>query len=272
VIGRSAFVVLVVVALVLSLTWVFQRKLIYFPDRTAVPPAATVISGARDITLVTADGLRLGAWLVPASTRSGTRGAAGTVLIAPGNGGNRLGRASLAVRLAGEGLTVLLPDYRGYGGNPGTPTKEGLARDIRAALTYLTDVEGVPASRIVYFGESLGAAVVTELAVAHPPAGLLLRSPFQDLAAAGAHHYPYLPVRLLLRDRFTVAARIGQVHVPTVVVYGTADSVVPAAQSRTVARRAAGPVRELVIPGADHNDAVLVQGPEVIAAVRGLLP
>ena len=90
------------------------------------------------------------------------------VLLAPGNGGNRAGRLGLARALAGHGLTVLLMDYRGYGGNPGSPSEEGLAADVRAAWAHLVRVQGFPAGRILYLGESLGGAVVTRLATEHP--------------------------------------------------------------------------------------------------------
>lgn len=263
---RFALVALVGAAMLVALLWFGQRRLIYFPDDTAVPAADRVIPGTRDVVLETSDGLRLGAWLVPA----GPEDRRWAVLVAPGNAGNRLGRAALARALAEAGVTVLLLDYRGYGGNPGSPTQDGVALDARAALRHLIEVAEFPASRILYFGESLGAAVVTELAVAHPPAGLVLRSPFVDLAAVGRQHYPVLPVGLMLRDRFPVADLIARVTAPTVVVYGTADSVVPAQQSGTVARRAGGPVREVVIDGADHNDPVLVDGPRVVEAVTSL--
>jgi fermentation-respiration switch protein FrsA (DUF1100 family) len=262
---RVVLVVVLVVVLLLAVAWLVQRRLIYFPDRVAPPPAANVLSGAQDVTLHTTDGLRLGAWLVPGGPDRRL-----AVLVAPGNAGNRMGRAPLAAALAARGLTVLLVDYRGYGGNPGRPTEQGLARDIDAARAYLVDQAGFPAERLLYYGESLGAAVVTGLATRHPPAGLILRSPFTDLPAAGREHYPFLPVRLLARDRFPVRDRITQVTAPTLVVYGTADTVVPAAHSREVASSAAGPVRVLVIEGADHNDAALVHGPRLINAVSAL--
>jgi pimeloyl-ACP methyl ester carboxylesterase len=260
---RTGLIVLLVVALAVAAVWLLQRRLIYFPDRSA--PAA---AGAREVSVRTTDGLRLAAWLV--SPPPGTPDRRLAVLVAPGNAGNRLGRLPLADALAGHGLTVLLVDYRGYGGNPGSPSEDGLARDVEAARAYLLEQAGFAAGRLLYFGESLGAAVVTALAVRHPPAGLVLRSPFTDLASAGREHYPFLPVRLLLRDRFAVGDPIARVTVPTVVVYGTADTVVPPAQSRAVAGRAAGPVRVVAVEGADHNDAALLTGRQLIEAVADL--
>ena len=263
---RPIAYVLVVLTLTIAAVWLMQRRLIYFPDRSAPPPAVDVVPGAQDVTLRTADGLRLTAWLV--RPRGSDRRVG--ILIAPGNAGNRLARAPLAAALADLGLTVLLLEYRGYGGNPGRPTETGLAQDARAARAYLINQAGVPADRLIYYGESLGAAVVAALAAEHPPAGLVLRSPFSDLAAVGREHYPFLPVRLLLRDRFPVTDSVRRVGAPTVVVYGTADSIVPPAQSIAVAKAAAGPVRLIAVDGADHNDASLLAGGQLLAAIRDL--
>ena len=256
---RITLVVLLIAALLLALVWLLQRRLIYFPDRSAPAPVA----GVEEVTLDTADGLRLTAWLIRPDLRADRRV---TVLVAPGNAGNRLGRMPLARALAARGLTVLLVDYRGYGGNPGSPSETGLAHDVDAARTFAAGLD----FPVVYYGESLGAAVVTALAVRHPPAALALRSPFTDLPAAGQEQYPFLPVRALLRDRYPVAGPITGVTAPTLVVYGTADSVVPAVQSRAVAASAAGPVTVVVVEGADHNDAVLLDGRLLIDAVLAL--
>jgi fermentation-respiration switch protein FrsA (DUF1100 family) len=260
-----ALTVTLVLVLLLTALWLLQRRLIYFPDRSAVPRAGQVIPGARDATLHTSDGLRLGAWFVPPA--AGVPDRRLTVLVAPGNAGNRLDRAPLGTALAANGLAVLLVDYRGYGGNPGSPTEAGLARDVRAARTYLVEQAGVAADRILYYGESLGAAVVAELATEHPPAGLILRSPFTDLPAVGRQHYPLLPVGLLARDRFPTADLVAGTDVPTVVVYGTADSIVPPAQSRAVAGRTGGPVWTVAVDGADHNDPALLTGERLVGAV-----
>ncbi len=241
-----------------------QRRLIYFPDPADVPPAASALPGGRDVTLRTADGLELGAWFAPPPTDSGRELA---VLLAPGNGGNRAGRAGLAELLREQGLAVLVVDYRGYGGNPGEPSEEGLARDADAAVAALGEL-GYPPERVVYLGESLGTGVVTALAERTPPAGMVLRSPFTDLAAVGAHHYPWLPVRLLLRDRFPVVEHVRDSDVPLVVVYGTADSVVPPGLSAQVADEAPGLVDRVVLSGVDHNDAEMFGAPVVGAVLR----
>ena len=264
----------VLVALVLTagvvigmLSWQ-QRRLIYFPDRSPVPPAADVIDGARDVTLHTEDGLELGAWFVPAVDRPGTSDPRMAVLVAPGNGGNRVGRAELAEALRERGLAVLLMDYRGYGGNPGSPSEEGLARDATAAAEALEEL-GYPPERTIYFGESLGTGVVAALQARRPPAGMVLRSPFPELADVGAHHYPWLPVRLLLRDQFPVVDHLIASEVPVTVVYGDADSVVPTELSAEVADAAPALTERVVIAGADHNDAVM-SGPRVADAVARL--
>jgi fermentation-respiration switch protein FrsA (DUF1100 family) len=253
----AGVVVLAAFALLL-VVWSTQRGLLYFPDGRAVPPAATVLPNAEDVAFVTEDGIRLRGWFVPA------RDASAAVLVFNGNAGNRSDRAPLAARLSREGLAVLLFDYRGYGGNPGTPTETGLLRDARAARAYLaTRVDG---TRIAYFGESLGAAVAVALAVERAPLALILRSPFTSVAEIGAHHYPYLPVHeRLLQDTYRSIGQIGEIAAPLLVIAGERDEIVPAAFSRRLYDAAARPIRYVIVPGADHNDPDLFAGPTVVA-------
>ena len=262
-----AAVLLVLGGVGLAGLWAFQRQLIYFPDETPVGEAARALPGAEDVTLATADGLELGAWLVSPRAEQDRRWA---VLLLPGNGGNRLGRVGLAGLLRDEGFTVLLVDYRGYGGNPGEPSEEGLAHDADAAVAFLSE-RGFAAARTVYLGESLGTGVAAALATRHPPAGMVLRSPFTELAAVGAHHYPWLPVRLLLRDRFPVLEHVRDSDVPLVVVRESADDVVPTGLSAEVAAAAPNLVEEKVLDGVDHNDPAMF-GREVVDAVVALVP
>ncbi|WP_181312930.1 alpha/beta hydrolase [Nocardioides campestrisoli] len=256
-----------------AMLWAVQRQLVYFPDTSTVPPAAEVLPGGRDVVLRTEDGLELGAWFVPAGTGPDAHPDSGmAVLVAPGNGGNRLGRVGIAQQLRERGFAVLLMDYRGYGGNPGSPSEDGLAADADAAVAALAEA-GYPPERTVYLGESLGCAVVAALQDRHRPAAVFLRSPFTELADVGAHHYPWLPVGALLRDRFPVADHVADSDVPTTVLYGLRDSVVPAGLSAEVAdqaERADVLVERVVLPEADHNDPVMF-GSVVADAVARLV-
>src|SRR5688572_20380509 len=177
---RTMFIFLSISLVVVALLWLGQRKLIYHPTQNPGPPPA----GMTEVPLETSDGLRLAGWLAPPTGPEPDRRMA--VLVANGNGGDRSHRVPLADALREQGFTVLLFDYRGYGGNPGSPSEEGLFKDIRAAFAYL--VKLFEAEKIILLGESLGSAVVTDLAAEHRVGGLVLRSPFTDLASVAAKH------------------------------------------------------------------------------------
>jgi uncharacterized protein len=265
----AAAAVALLVAVLLGLVWSQQRRLIYFPWPGRVPAASSVLPGSQEVLLETEDGLRLGGWFLPARDRGGGRGPA--VLVCNGNAGNRALRAPLAAALSAAGLSVLLFDYRGYAGNPGRPSEDGLAADARAAQAWLAARPEVDPGRIAYLGESLGAAVALRLAVERPPAALVLRSPFTSLTDVGRLHYPWLPVRLLLADRYASAARVARLTVPLLVIAGERDQIVPAALSRRLYGAAAAPKRFVLVPGADHNDAALLDGRRMVGEIVGFL-
>ncbi|AMO63235.1 alpha/beta superfamily hydrolase [Mycolicibacterium phlei] len=261
---RRALAVVVIVAVVaLTLLWSLQRRLIYFPSPGPLPPAHTLLADGQDVDFDADDGIRLAAWYFPVPD------ADHAVLVLPGNAGDRSMRVPIAAALNRMGRSVLLVDYRGYGGNPGSPTEEGLAADARAAAAWLAARPGI--TRISYFGESLGAAVAVGLATERPPHALILRSPFTSLPDVGAAHYPWLPVRWLLRDRYPSIDRIGALRAPLLVIVGDRDHIVPEAMSRRLYEAANAPKRYVVVPGADHNDLDLLVGPRVTDAIRGFL-
>ncbi len=251
----------------LALIWLFQRRLIYFPYREVATPAAAGLHEVEEVAFTTEDGLALHGWFVPA--RSGPPKF--TVLAFNGNAGNRSMRASLAAALSARGLATFLFDYRGFGGNPGSPSETGLVRDARAARAYLASRPDVDSTRIVYFGESLGGAVAVLLASELPPHALILRSPFTSLTDIGRHHYPLLPVRLLLRDRYPSIDLIGRIPAPVMVIAGDRDTVIPTEQSRRLYAAAREPRRLLIIDNADHNDDELFSGTRLIQGVLGFL-
>ena len=255
------------VAGALLLVWVFQRSLIYIPFGVVPLPDKVGLRDVEHVTFQTADGLTLNGWFIPGqATRS-----AWTVLVFNGNAGHRGHRAPLATALADYGHHVLLFDYRGYGGNPGSPTEAGLLIDARAARAYLLERPDTGKTRLAYFGESLGTAVAIALAVEHPPAALVLRSPFTSLVDVGRVHYPFLPIKWLLTDRFTSLNRIGGVTCPVLVIAGDNDQIVPLAQSQRLYASVRSRKQLEIIAGANHNDPALANGDAMIAVVTQFL-
>jgi uncharacterized protein len=237
--------------------WGLQRQIIYLPD--AADPGAPLHDGVEEVVFTTADGLELTAWFYAADD------AESTILATPGNAGNRALRDPLAQGLVRRGHAVLLLEYRGYGGNPGRPHEDGLVADAVAARDHLAAREDVDEETLVYLGESIGTGVAAALAATEPPAALVLRSPFPDLAQVGRGHYPFLPVRTLLRERFETADHLERYPGPLLVIAGGRDSIVPPDLSRRVAQEAGG--RYLELDGVDHNDRDLLDGDEYLDAV-----
>lgn len=260
----SAAVVVLALVGVLLLIWIGQRTLIYFPDRDVPSPAVTGLADVEAVAIQAADGVTLQAWFLPSRTPRPSPAA----IVFNGNAGNRAYRTSLAAALRGVGLSVLLFDYRGFGDSEGSPTEHGLTEDARAVRRYVAGRSDVRADRLVYFGESLGSAVAVRLAVEHAPAALILRSPFTSLVDVGRLHYPILPVRWLLRDRFSSIDAIASVRAPVLIIAGDRDRIVPPEQSRRLFERASEPRELVVVRGADHNDAALLDGRELMEAVQ----
>src|SRR5919197_302148 len=246
----------------IALAWLFQRRLIYLAEPGRVPAAATILHSGEDVAFETADGVRLRGWFVPASGHGRA-----TVLVLNGNAGSRAARAPLAAELSRAGLSVLLMDYRGYGGNPGSPSEPGLLADARAARAYLAARGVVDPARLVSLGEPLGAAVAIQLAVERPPMALVLRSPFTSLADVARLHYPFLPVGLLLKDCYPTIGQVGGLRCLVLVLAGARDGIVPPEQSRRLAEAIPERKRFVLIPGADHNSFDLLAGQRVVGEV-----
>jgi fermentation-respiration switch protein FrsA (DUF1100 family) len=272
---RSVLIVAIVALAVVAFFYVTQRSLVYFPGST-IPSDDLLPPGAETVELHTGDGLRLAAWFLPSTAEAMPAGAdprpGPAVLICNGNAGDRSHRLPLAVALTERGFAVLVFDYRGYAGNPGSPSEDGLRADARAAAEALAARPDVDPGSIAYYGESLGAAVAGALAVERPPAALVLRSPPSSLAEVGRHHYPWLPiVDPLLFDRYLLAEQVRGLSVPLLVLVTERDEIVPTAMSRRVFDAAAEPKRYVALSATDHNDPALLAGDELLAEVTSFL-
>ena len=232
--------------LLVGLLYTQQRQILFKPDRASPERPADAPTGLTEIVSQTADGLDLRHWYLPPA-----RAQAGVVVVLHGNAGNRGGTYWKFREIHDWGHGLLLADYRGYGGNPGAPSEDGLIADARSVLDWLAG-QGVPAGRVVLYGESLGSGVASALAAERTPAGVVLEAPFTSVADLAQQQYWYVPARQLVRDRFDSRARIGDVAAPILILHGDRDPTIPVDHGVALAK-AAGANAELVrYPDGDH--------------------
>ena len=274
------------------LAW-FQRSLIYHPTKSqSLKAADTQLPQATvDVTVQTHDGLTLNGWialsgqkksLMPVDTKKLLSQGRPLVIVFCGNGGNRAHRTHLLHTFGVLGADAMIFDYRGYGDNPGKPSEANFIRDGRAIWDHATQNLDVPPRQIVLYGESLGAGSAVQLAgnlcrEGIEPGGLIVQSSFNSLVDAGRHHFPVLPVNLILIDRFESDRHIAGVTCPILQLHGARDQIVPLRLGQKLfeaapAKSSSGLAkRQVLLPNADHNDVYSVDRPLVVAAVKSFL-
>ena len=230
------------------------NALLYFPSREIVRPPASAGLTYRDVELTTDDGERLHGWWVKRRA-----GALGHVLLCHGNAGNVGDRVVHAEVLTAAGFDVLLFDYRGYGSSSGRPDEPGTYRDARAARRWLAAQGDVDPARVLYLGESLGGAVALELALEHPPAGLVLLSAFTSVRDMARMHYRLIPAAVV-PDAYPSLRLIAGLRAPLLVLHGEDDMIVPVEHARALFAAAPAPKQLRVIRGVGHNDIVSLAG------------
>ena len=206
---------LAVVAIVAAALLYTQQRRLIFPMPAHYPQAAV---GFRLVHTRTDDGLRLSAFYRPALPGKET------LLFFHGNGDNMLGAIEATRGPAAAGHGLMLVEYRGYGGNPGSPDEAGLYSDGEAAMRWLAEA-GVEPRNIVLVGNSIGSGPATEIALRHDVAALMLVSGLADLPSVVKSQVPVVP-RWLVRDRFDNAAKLARVKAPVYLMHGDADTLV----------------------------------------------
>lgn len=242
-----AFVVLAIYLSIAGLLFVFQRNLLYFPENEKPVAARYGVSEMDEVALVTEDGLELFAWYCPAKEGKPT------LVFFHGNAGSVGSRGFKLRPFLSKGLGVLLVEYRGYGGNPGEPSEEGLYQDARAALLFLA-AQKVEASQVILYGESLGSGVAVQMAFEGQGAAMILETPYTSMPDVAQHHYFWLPVQWLVRDRFDSKAKIGGVSIPLLVLHGARDGTVPIRFGEKLFNLAREPKFFSVFDQGEHND------------------
>jgi fermentation-respiration switch protein FrsA (DUF1100 family) len=235
--------------LIVILMAIFENSLIFIPSVYPAGDWEPVGLEFEDAQFEAEDGTRLHGWYVPAKNPRAV------VLFAHGNAGNITHRVDVADGLANLlGASVLVFDYRGYGRSEGHPSERGVLSDARAARAWLAQRAGVDESEIVLMGESLGGAVMVDLAASDGARGLVLENTFTSLPDVAAYHYPFLPVRLVMRSQLDSARKIRDYHGPLLQFHGDMDTIIPFKLGQKLFDAANQPKRLVVIPFADHND------------------
>lgn len=245
---KVAGTLLVCYALVVAGCATFQRSLLYFPGPELPAPAEAGAADMRPVTLNTADGLALTAWYAPAAENRAT------IAYFHGNAGNIAYRVDKTRALRQSGYGLLLVEYRGYGGNPGSPTEDGLYADAEAAYAFLTRTQGIAPERIVLKGESLGSGVAVWLAQKVDVGAVMLEAPYTSITDVAQRAYFFLPVRLLAKDRFEAVDRIADIDAPLLIVHGNRDRVIDVEFGQALFAAAVEPKTLRIIQGGSHND------------------
>ncbi|OQA57062.1 MAG: haloalkane dehalogenase [Candidatus Omnitrophica bacterium ADurb.Bin277] len=242
---KTVFLAALGTAVVFFLFRFLEFRSVYFPAKQIMflPSAAGL--PFEDVFFTSSDQKRLHGWFIPAS------GDGDTVLFCHGNAGNISHRLGKAVFLNRLGLNVFMFDYRGYGKSRGRPSENGFYRDAQAAYDYLVG-RGIPAGKVIGYGESIGGAVAVDLAVSRPMKALILENTFTNIKDMVAIHMPFVPSRILA-SRYDSIQKIKGLKIPKLIIQSRRDEIVPFEMGRTLFEAGAPPREFLEIRG-DHNN------------------
>ena len=222
----------------------FEDKFIYFPGKD--DPG---VSPGEEVELRAADGVRLHAWWVP-NPKAKT-----TLLYLHGNAGHIGDRRDVIRQLGSLPADVLALDYRGYGRSEGTPSESGLCADARAAYDWLI-AKGIPASRIVVFGKSLGGAVAADLASKVEVGALILQSTFTSAPDMAGRVMPLFPARLLMRSRYDTLSKVASIACPKLIVHSRRDEMIPFEMAERLLTAAKEPKESAWFEKGGHNGLI----------------
>ena len=213
-------VFVVIYLLILVSTYIFQRNLLYHPGENNYDDDQLIVS-IKKIKIKTKDNIELLAWYHKKNLEDYK-----TILFLHGNAGSLENRIHKVNHFKNMNVNFLMIAWRGFSGNKGNPTEEGLYEDARSAIKWLK-LQGIDEKSIILYGESLGTGVATEVAQNKNFAGIILESPFTSMIDAGKDKYPYLPVRFLLKDKYESDKKIKNIKSPILIMHGKVDKIVP---------------------------------------------
>ncbi len=278
--SQVLFLLAALVAVLLFLRW-REPHLLYFPMRDLELTPDRLGWQYEDVWLTTADGVRIHGWWLPAPHPPSPI----TILFFHGNAGNISHRTEKLEIFRSLDVNVLILDYRGYGQSTGIPNEPGTYADARAAYDYLVGTDGpgvrsgtagapsgraLPATHIVLYGESLGAAVAVQLATEVTVGGVILEEPFTSVGDMAQKMFPFLPVRWLVRNKYDTIKKIDRINAPLLIFHSPTDEITPFGHGQRLFAAAREPKHFVELRGS-HNDAFLVSTNTYRAALAEFL-
>ena len=252
---------------VIMLRW-FEHHSVFQPSSVMEAEVAGLGRASEDVYIPVDKTGRIEAWFFPADP-GGAPSSRQVFLVCHGNAGNISHRLDLCRLLLETGASVLVFDYRGYGRSTGRPGEENTCRDAQAACQWLRQ-KGFAATNIVGYGESLGGAVLAELALREELGGIILQSTFTSVPDLGAQLFPWLPVRLIAGIKYDTLHKLPRLKIPVLILHSRQDTIIPFAHAEKNFAAANAPKYFCQIHG-DHNDAIFTGRAEVLSAVKQFL-
>jgi fermentation-respiration switch protein FrsA (DUF1100 family) len=206
--------------IIILFVYFYQRNLLYHPSENNYLNDKITFN-YEEIFIETDKKIKLKSWFIKKDLDKFK-----TILIFHGNAGNLFNRVYKLNELNKLNVNILLISWRGFSGNKGKPTEKNLYRDADESVKWLNN-QGVISKNIILYGESLGTGVATELGTSNAFGGIILESPFTSIANAAKIYYPYLPVSIILKDRYDSIGKIKNINTPIFIMHGKMDNIVP---------------------------------------------
>ena len=216
-------IIFIIYFLTLIILYLFQRNLLYDPLENNYYGDKLIVNVDK-VKIKTKDNIDLLGWYHKKNSKNSKNYK--TILFLHGNAGSLENRIHKINHFENMNINFLIIAWRGFSGNKGNPTEEGLYDDARSAVIWL-ESKGVMKKDIIIYGESLGTGVATEVAQNDDFAALILESPFTSMVDAAKNKYPIFPIKFLLKDKYESDKKIKNIKCPVLVMHGKVDKIVP---------------------------------------------